>query len=704
LRSLIAPTSIALVLFSAAAAHPSAPGVAGRIESAQGLAIERARVEVVGAATEVFSTEGGHFAIATCWRPCLLLVTHPHFQEQRVEVTDPRLPVRVVMPLGQALHERVEVTARGRAEAPGRVPRTMAATEVLASERPAPPSTLTEVVEGVPGVAENGQPGLFQTFSIRGVARQRVLTRIAGVPVVGERRAGVSGSFLDPMLMGAVEVLRGPASTYYGSGALGGVVEVAPRHFDGLQVAGGWSDFANENYQMVAFHQQGWSIGVVRRGAGEGRVADGTLLNTHLTQYSATAQRSWNWGERRVDLMLAPSYGRDLGKPTTEYPALRVIEYPEERHLLFRLAVEHRDWSLSVFGHPNSLETETLRPGRVSTTTSNEAVDFGAGGERAWTRGRATLRFGGDWMARRNVSATELERDLRTGAESRLRPLDEARQDELASFGALDWQAGRTTLQAGARYTWHRQGHTGFGHRQEGAWAGFAGVVRQVGRGVELTANLGSGLRFASLSERFFDGTTPRGGILGNPELEPERSLSYDLGTRWRGERTFLAAGLFRLEISDYIERVDLDPGLRTFVNLNAGTITGVELEGSHQLASRWLLTWSGSAMEASARSGQPLADIPSHRGQLGVEYRGERFGWRARWQHRAPKTDPGVGEQALPAAELLSAAITVRLAAAVELSVHGRNLLDELYWSSADELTPAAPGRAFGLGVVWSR
>ena len=75
----------------------------------------------------------------------------------------------------------------------------------------------------------------------------------------------------------------------------------------------------------------------------------------------------------------------------------------------------------------------------------------------------------------------------------------------------------------------------------------------------------GTGLRFPSLSERFFTGVTGRGFVAGNPALDPERSLNADLGLRWYGDRLFLAGYVFRNEIDDYIERVETAPEELTF-------------------------------------------------------------------------------------------------------------------------------------------
>jgi len=130
-----------------------------------------------------------------------------------------------------SLSERVVVSAEveGSASAP-----RGASTTVLEPTRSAdPPQALTDLVSIAPAVSENGQGGLFQNVSIRGVSRQRVRHMISGVRITDERRAGPASSFVDPLLMGSVEVLRGPATTFHGSGALGGTIQALPRKFAG---------------------------------------------------------------------------------------------------------------------------------------------------------------------------------------------------------------------------------------------------------------------------------------------------------------------------------------------------------------------------------------------------------------------------------------------------------------------------------------
>ena len=86
------------------------------------------------------------------------------------------------------------------------------------------PSTISDVLRDVPGVDFAGGPRRTgETPSIRGLSGQNVLVLLDGA-----RQSFTSAHdgrfFVDPALIGGVEVVRGPASSLYGSGAVGGVL------------------------------------------------------------------------------------------------------------------------------------------------------------------------------------------------------------------------------------------------------------------------------------------------------------------------------------------------------------------------------------------------------------------------------------------------------------------------------------------------
>ena len=117
------------------------------------------------------------------------------------------------------------------------------------------PSSVFDVFEGVPGVQIQGGPRRSgQTISVRGLEGEGVLILFDGA-----RQSFVSGhdgrAFIDPSLLQAVEVIRGPGSALYGSGALGGVVAfrtidaadfLAPGETVGAEIGFGYQDVDEE--------------------------------------------------------------------------------------------------------------------------------------------------------------------------------------------------------------------------------------------------------------------------------------------------------------------------------------------------------------------------------------------------------------------------------------------------------------------------
>ncbi|MEO1014809.1 MAG: TonB-dependent receptor [Pseudomonadota bacterium] len=86
------------------------------------------------------------------------------------------------------------------------------------------PSTLFDIFDSIPGAQFNGGPRRTgQVPAIRGVGGAGVLVLFDGA-----RQSFLSGHdgrfFVDPDLVQAVEVVRGPTSALYGSGALGGTI------------------------------------------------------------------------------------------------------------------------------------------------------------------------------------------------------------------------------------------------------------------------------------------------------------------------------------------------------------------------------------------------------------------------------------------------------------------------------------------------
>lgn len=671
--------------------------VAGRVTSDDGFPITNARVDAADGAVR-FTDLDGSFSFPDLEPPAALTISHPRFLEASLEVAES--PAFVTLEAKQEIFHDIVVSASPGDT--GYTPSSSSATVVDVAKLATPSSTLTEIVATAPSVAENGQGGIFQTYSIRGVARQRVLTLISGMRIVGERRAGVSASFLDPGLLGKVDIVRGPSSTYYGSGALGGVVQMFPRDFMGTTVELGYESNGDGTRQLVGWGADGWSLGVARRTSERGETSDGEVLNDGYEQVSTVIRRGWRRGDIDYSVLALASRGTDIGKANSDFPD-RVTDYPEENHAILRFGMRSaKGWGFDAWAHPNDLETEVVRDG-LETTTNNDALDMGLNwyGRRRWDE-NTSLRFGVDYFGRRKVEATETIRPLFGEAPIIVQqPLDGS-EDELGLYGAFERNWSGTVLLVGGRFAAQRQSQEGGPSREDTALSGFIGVVAPLRPGLELAANLGSGLRFASLSERYFTGFTPRGFVSGNEDLEPERAVSTDLALRYYGNRLFLSAGVFRSRVRDYIERIEPASDELTYVNLTEGDLQGLELDGAYRIGPHWNLAFGGHALEGRADDDSPLADVPADRVFVRATWKRGRWSVAERWEHRFAKSDPGSGESAIGAADLLSTVVSVDLVNGFSLGLGGRNLLDERYFSSADDKAPVARGRSISLSLYW--
>ena len=98
--------------------------------------------------------------------------------------------------------------------------------------------TSAGMLKGVAGLSQTGAGRTNgQTFNLRGYDKSGVLVLVDGVRQLSDM-AKSSGTYLDPALVKRIEVVRGPNSSLYGSGGLGGVVDFSQSRYH--RCAGRW--------------------------------------------------------------------------------------------------------------------------------------------------------------------------------------------------------------------------------------------------------------------------------------------------------------------------------------------------------------------------------------------------------------------------------------------------------------------------------
>ena len=129
-----------------------------------------------------------------------------------------------------------------------------------------------------------------------------------------------------------------------------------------------------------------------------------------------------------------------------------------------------------------------------------------------------------------------------------------------------------------------------------GAACGSFGLVYHPVEDLHLSFNVANGYRQPNAQDLFFNGPASVGNVLGNPDLSPEKSISYDTGVRWGRGTLGLSGNLFYSTYDDLIDAIDVTPAgnppgaPRTYQyeNISKARIWGGEAEGNWRFRRQW--------------------------------------------------------------------------------------------------------------------
>ena len=567
------------------------------------------------------------------------------------------------------------------------------------------PASVSELLASHSGLAVNGQPGLFQTLSIRGLARQRVHAYINGMRITSERRAGVAASFIDPLLLAGAEVTQGPASTYYGSGAIAGSIHLMTKQQDAHWFNAGYQSDGSERNIAFGHGGESYVAGFAYRHRNNGDTVDGIIKNNQFTQHSLYYQQHFELGEYQLEWQLIESRGTDIGKDNSRFPTDRITSYPEENHWLSQLTLNAgSSWNARLYFHQQDLVTTELRPAERVNQVENSSLDIGLSLDQSWEFDQYHGQLGVDYFARRNVDSMESERafnaDLILLPGSRFSSLSDGEENEVAAFATINRDFDTWALHSGVRFNYQSQQSKVSQKVSDDYLTYFLTAQKKLNRFVDVTMTYGSGFRFASLSERLFTGTTGRGQTIGNADLTPEESQSYDIGVNIREDHYSAELHYFKTQIDDFIERVRIDDDTRTYQNITNGELTGWQYQASFSPLAGLSIGLSGQGVSGEDQAGGRLADIPAKQHRITVNYEQDNWFSRFSYTERREKSSIGDGETPLNGASIASANFGYRINQHWTMQLSIENLLDESYFSSADDLGTLASGREVGVSV----
>jgi len=590
------------------------------------------------------------------------------------------------------------------------------------------PEHLVEALDRVAGVSRRGE-GPAAVPVVRGLAGGRTLMLLDDARVTAERRAGPSGTFLDPFTLGSIEISRGPGSVAYGSDAFGGVIHARPRDpvlgdsqlrysvtsaFGGSQLRSGGVEYSHALTGMSAIS------GMLHARQSDGSESGGgDEIDNSAYEDRGGAVRFLQTTTRGVfRASVALNQGRDIGAPAADSLVTRTY-YPEEDSQRLTASWESSSndaLTLEVRGSLSSYDIITTRERLPVGTTTRQISSSDVQADDATLRaivGHADnggrLRVGFDFSSRFNVHALgEIESfnisDTPTTTTNEV-SIDDASKTDTALFALYDWTPiSRLTASAGIRVDRVSIENSGgfFGDRSENntALSGHAAATFTLAPNLTATLQGARGFREPTLSDRYFRGISGRGFVVGNPDLDPETSTQFDGALRWqRGNRSLALLG-YHYTIHDLVERFRAGSDFN-FRNRGEARVKGLELEFASELPHGLGLQINGAwARGEAVNDNTPLDDIAAPNLHAALRWAGRSGSAFVHLFAVAEDDRPGPVETKRDSYTTADVGFGWTFARAAELRLQVRNVFDKRYPGSPDANAALAPGRSVMIGL----
>ncbi|MCE9851459.1 TonB-dependent hemoglobin/transferrin/lactoferrin family receptor [Shewanella chilikensis] len=538
----------------------------------------------------------------------------------------------------------------------------------------------------------NGPRASAQQVEIRGLSGQRVLQTIDGARQ--NTSAGHRGTFfMDPELLSSVEVVRGPASSLWGSGAIGGVVsqntKSAREMLDEGQSFGG---YLKQGYE--ANGQRSKSSGAIYGAKGSidwllnGSYSDGdnikagndnTLENSASRSRSGLAKFGWQLDEAqrlqlsgRINEISEAVPSNPATGVSNSVPLVRRDSKDSNLTLDYSLAPRGNallDLDAKFYWNKTDYDENRLTKGQFDTT-EYETLGFSIANRSQWQGLKLTYGLDGyrDQIETfRDDSGQSGQRPGNIDGESRV----------WGAFVAANIALGENwSLDPALRYDSFENESNNLGHSSDDdALSPSLALVWKTAPWLTLSARYDEAFRAPSVEEMYSSGThycipsipnfLPNGlcnTFEVNESLKAEKAKNKELKADMRfaelagNDELALSLSVFRNDVDDFIEQRVTNPlhGIprleqnTRWDNVDKARLTGFELTGKYRINQTRLSLSYGQTEGKDRHDGGYLANIPANKLVLdlsqGIMAGDMKLGTRVSYnasQDRVPENNP---------------------------------------------------------------
>lgn len=480
---------------------------------------------------------------------------------------------------------------------------------------------------------------------IRGLTNKRTLVLIDGMRFsTGFRDTTVDFTEFPTDIIKRIEVVRGPASSLYGSEAMGGVINIITRDIkEGTKARLGTSYGVNTYGDGGQWNTQGTisaakgKFGILLNATSETTNEFNPDKNDSMTEiddeerYSATAKLEYTpsefhkitGGAMVTDTTregLRPKYNLTWDR---DADSSRISSYLQYDGNIFNTKVMARsyysffnlDRSYVDIGFPYSnprlQKISKAQPDREDFDIDNSLWQHEVRGSHLF--GSHMITMGG-----------EFREEKREGIENR----GEVSVDETIYNTGLFFQDDFSLVKdlqliLGFRFDEHSDFGNEFSPR--------VSMVYSFNDSLRLKASYGEGFRAPSLYELYVDTENSKGDVIANPDLDPETARSFDVGVEGEWKNILGKLSLFHNNIEDMIYkrptgnfRMQGSKKVLEYemVNIEDAVTQGVEAEVTFKLTDNIKLNASSTYIDSENEStDEELLEVPEWKHSLKLSF-----------------------------------------------------------------------------------
>ena len=495
---------------------------------------------------------------------------------------------------------------------------------------------------------ENGMVG--NQVSIRGMKTNHTLILIDGRRVRTEDTGSTTNYYeMDRINMDDVErieIVRGAASSLYGSEALGGVINIIRKKADEQKtsVTADWTSRRNDVGVRFDTGKQGkWNISTSFKRSDYRERGTDAKSNIYGKKYFFNIEGRMDVAEDKWLDVFANYLGEDL------YAKESRVQSADYDHVRVSTGIKYAgrdkrgDYEAQVYyTHFHKEQDRRNRGNRKLLGFDDMTFDsliFDGKRSMQLTKDHL-LTFGGEYR-KEDYAGTRIKGNKSVSYLSRegiTQRLGKSSVNYAALYVQDEWLVHPDWLLIPS-LRWDHS--SSFGNKVTGK----LGTTYKINKDLRFKANIGTAYRAPTASELYLDwagmpasGWLPPGWVFwlqGNPDLKPETALNFDLGFEWEKGKTFGKITYFHNKVDDLITSIPKVDRMKKIyrmvqVNKKEATMQGLEFEAKQEMGDGFAVRGLYTYLDARDGKDNRIDGGAYHKVSLQLSYDDEKNGWDA--------------------------------------------------------------------------